>query len=128
MKFEHQQPTTACIQTATRIIVADINDRYAESIIKGHVALYDGFEVHGVRNLLEGLSSDETQFEIDNRNPQSFSVYVKLKAGGVDCVADCSDFDDAVDYARQLGKQYGWAVRNFVLDEACSPAVVNSLQ
>lgn len=128
MKFEHQQPSQASTLLAPRILVADINDRYAESIIKGHEALYDGIEVHGVRNLLEGLSFDETQFEIDNRNPQSFSVYVKLKTGGVDCVADCSDFDDVFDYAQQLGKQYGWPVRNFVLDEARSPAVANSLQ
>ncbi len=128
MKFEHQQSSQASTQPAPRIIVADICDRYADSIIKGSEADYDGIEVHGVRNLLDGLSSDETQFQIDDRNPQSFSVYVKLKIGGVDCVADCSEFDDAVEYARELGKQYGWPVRNFVLNEARSAAVANSLQ
>lgn len=128
MKFEHQQSSQASTPPAPQVIVADVCDLYADSIIKGYEADYEGIEVHGVRNLLDGLSSDETQFEIDDRNPQSFSVYVKLKIGGVDCVADCSEFEDAVEYARQLGKQYGWPVRDFVLHEARSSAVANSLQ
>lgn len=128
MKFEHQQSSQSTTPAAPRVTVADICDLYADSIIKGYAADYDGIEVHGVRNLLDGLSSDETQFEIDDRNPQSFSVYVKLKIGGVDCVADCSEFDDAIEYARQLGKQYGWPVRDFVLHDARSAAVANSLQ
>jgi hypothetical protein len=94
----------------------EIFDRYANGIIGCYAHLYDTIEVHGVRNYAFS-DDDATCYEIDNITPTSFSVYVRLKDGGLDCVGDFGKHDDAVQYSRELRAEYGWPVRNHVLDQ-----------
>jgi len=100
-----------------RSIADDLNDRYADSILLGCECLYDAFEVQGVRDLLAGTGTSGTQFEVDNVNPQQFSVYAHYIEGGADAVGDFGTYALAMQYARELSRQYGWPVRDYVLDE-----------
>jgi hypothetical protein len=77
---------------------------------------YDAVEVHGVRNLAP-ITDNGTCYEIDNLTPTSFSVYVHLKDGGLECVGDFVKYDDAVLYGAVVSAEYGWPVRNHVLDQ-----------
>jgi hypothetical protein len=95
----------------------DLNDRYADSILLGCECLYDSLEVQGVRDLLAGTGTSETQFEVDNLNPQQFSVYAHYIEGGSDAVGDFGTYALAMQYARELNRKYGWPVRDYVLDE-----------
>lgn len=70
---------------------------------------FDAIEVHGVADLgPDGHGG--TLCEMDDENPQFYSVYLHLTGGGVDCVGDFSDFADANDYARELGDLYHWPI------------------
>lgn len=94
----------------------EIFDRYADSVIGCYAHQYEAVEVHGVRNFASG-SDDGTCYEIDNVTPTSFSVYVHLKVGGLDCVGDFGKYADAVQYGAEVSAKYGWPVRNHVLDQ-----------
>lgn len=89
-----------------------LNSRYAESIIGDRAAAYDGYEIHGVRNLNADMDPDVngTNYEVDDENPDSWSVYVHLRAGGIDCVGDFGTQELAADYGRELAEKYGWAL------------------
>jgi hypothetical protein len=110
-------PGGANLQTAATVAEppASIFDRYADSVIGCYARHYDAVEVHGVRNFASG-TGDGTCYEIDNLTPTSFSIYVHLKDGGLDCVGDFGKYDDAVQYGAQVSAEYGWPVRNHVLD------------
>lgn len=81
---------------------------------------YDEVEVHGVRDLNKepggypGCEPDETCCEMDDENPQFFSVYGHLKEGGCECFGDFSTRDLANQYARELSAKYGWEFRQLV--------------
>lgn len=62
-------------------------------------------------------TDEGTCYEIDNLTPTSFSVYAHLKDGGLDCVGDFSKYEDAVQYGADLNAEYGWPLRNHVLDK-----------
>ena len=94
----------------------ELFDRYADSIIGCFAHQYDAVQVHGVRNFASG-TDDGTCYEIDNVAPTSFSVYVHLKDGGLDCVGDFSDYDDAYKYAGEISSAYEWPVTSFVPTE-----------
>lgn len=95
----------------------DVYDLYADSILKGKENSYDGIEIHGVRNTLTGFATVETCYEIDNKNPELFSVYVHQKqGGGIESVADSSDYESAEQYANELSHRYGWPISNYVSD------------
>lgn len=96
--------------------IHEIFDRYADGIIRGNTHLYDALEVHGVRNGA-AAGDDGTHYEVDNINPTSFSVYVHIKDGGLDCVGDFGRYADAVQYGTELSAQYNWPLRNFVLEQ-----------
>lgn len=93
---------------------AVLNERYAESIIGMRAADYDALEIHGVRDMLSHDQTKGTACEIDNDNPQFFSVYVRLAEGGVDCVGDFGTDTLASLYAIELAQQYSWPVHSFV--------------
>lgn len=103
---------TLVIDTA----IADIFDRYADSIVGSNRQLYDSLEVHGVRNFATGIE-DGTHYEIDDNNPTSFSVYAHIKGGGVECVGDFTRYTDATKYGKELSSEYSWPLRNFVLEQ-----------
>lgn len=93
-----------------------IFDRYAGSVIGCYASNYDAVEVHGVRNFASSTDNG-TCYEIDNLTPTSFSVYVHLRDGGLDCVGDFGKYDDAVQYGAEVSAEYEWPVRNYVLDQ-----------
>lgn len=92
----------------------ELNDRYADAIMRAHEHLYDALEVQGVRDLLAGTGASDTQYEVDNLNPQSFSVYAHIKEGDADAVGDFSTHQLAADYARELSEQYALRVFDYV--------------
>lgn len=101
---------------STAAAVTELFDRYADSVIGCYANHYDAIEVHGVRNYADA-SDEGTCYEIDNITPTSFSVYVHIKDGGLDCVGDFSKYDDATMYSAELQAKYDWPVRNYVLDQ-----------
>lgn len=92
----------------------EIFDRYADAVIGCFAHHYDTVEVHGVRNHATGIDNG-TCYEVDNIAPTSFSVYARLKDGGLDCVGDFSNSEDAVHYGTEVGGMYGWPVHDYVL-------------
>lgn len=93
---------------------ADVESRYADSIISNDPTQYDAIEVHGVRDLnVDGLS-EETHFVIDDENPNQFSVYLHCVGGGVECVGDFSAHDKAIQYAHELSGLFSWKVCSFI--------------
>lgn len=132
-----QQAAQQASTGVQNVVAVEVNDRYADSIIGGCAHLYDAIEIHGVRDHYAGTGRDETHFEIDERNPQMYSVYVHIASGdttetnivaksgpeGVDVVGDFSTYDLALEYAQELGANHGWPVHDFVVNK-----VPNSLQ
>lgn len=100
----------------------EIFDRYAAAVIGCFAHHYDTVEVHGVRNHATGTDNG-TCYEVDNITPTSFSVYTRLKDGGLDCVGDFSKSEDAVRYGAEVGALYGWPVRNHVLAHHRTPSL-----
>jgi hypothetical protein len=106
---------TVLINTVTDKV--SVCDRYADSIINGNPGHYSDIEVHGVVDINKGKENSEgTHFCIDDDDPELFSVYLRLKAGGVDCVGDFSEYSNAVQYANELSSIYGWGISNFTSD------------
>lgn len=90
-----------------------INERYADSIIGNRVQNYDALEIQGVINLLGPDDPEGTCYEVNNANPEIFSVYAHLKTGGVECVGDFGTHLLAEQYAKELSLKYGWPVYDF---------------
>lgn len=90
-----------------------IDSKYAERIIAGDTSSYDHIEIHGVRNLNEPDDPDGTQYEVDDDNPELYSVYLHCVAGGVDFVGDFSKHSMAMDYAEELSAIYKWHISNY---------------
>lgn len=86
------------------------DDDYAERIIDGNTDSFDAIEVQGVR------SEDGVNFEVDNVTPTSFSTYVHLVAGGVDCTGDFTTRDAAQAAAAKTSAKYGWPVHDYTID------------
>jgi hypothetical protein len=59
----------------------------------------------------EDLTS--TECEVDDANPEFFSVYVHVKTGGVECVGDFATHELATQYAAELAEKYVWPIRDF---------------
>lgn len=119
MNLTANNPAHECASSkASSVTIVDylpaLNDRYADAIMRGNEHLYDAIEVQGVRDLLAGTGVSDTQFEVDNVDPQSFSVYVHIKDDGADAVGDFSTYQLAANYARELSAQYGLRVFDYV--------------
>jgi hypothetical protein len=78
---------------------------YVESIVRD-ASLYDGLEIQGVR-------MDVDCCEINNDNPEFFSVYVHMIEGGVECIGDFATWKDACDYALSVRGLFGWPIDDF---------------
>ena len=63
-------------------------------------ANFDAIEVHGVRDCY--TAQQITVCEVDDDNPQFFSVYGHLREGGVDCLEDFEKLADALEYGLAL--------------------------
>lgn len=107
-----------------------LNDRYAESIVGDRFSHYDALEVHGVRDLHAPGDPDGTCCEVDDENPQFYSVYVHIKhdrnAGGVECVGDFGVHALALAYANELAQRYRWPVTDYVGLRQSAPGVFTS--
>jgi len=105
---------SGCPLPAAPAVVAPRNERYAESVIKDRACDYDGIEIHGVRDLNEPNDPEGTCCEVDDEDPQFWSVYVHLKSGGVDCIGDFGTHALACEYAGDVFRTYGgWKVYDF---------------
>ena len=102
------------MKAATKLAM---NDRYAESIIGARHGDYDAVEIHGVRDLNSSIPDEGTCCEIDDANPQFFSVYAHLKAGGVECIGDFQTHAMAIEYAKDVAAKYEWNTLDCVLYE-----------
>lgn len=85
-----------------------LNERYAENIIAGSPERFDALEIQGVR-----ADVSRAACEVDNDNPEFYSVYVHLKAGGVECVGDFTALPAAQEYAQELATKFNWPVHDF---------------
>jgi hypothetical protein len=80
---------------------------YAESIIK-NPADYDALEVHGVTS--ETDRDGTIHCEVDDENPEFYSVYAHRAQGGVECIGDFATQQDANKYADETASRYNWPV------------------
>ena len=92
----------------------ELNDRYAGTIIKDSPEDYDALEIQGVRDFHAPNDPQGTCVEVDNEDPQFFSVYAHLVAGGVECVGDFGSHALADAYAKDLAMQYSWPIHDYV--------------
>lgn len=93
-----------------------LNDRYGDTIICERHDDYDALEIQGVRDINLPGDSQGSCCEVDNENPQFFSVYAHLKDGGVECVGDFATHTLAENYAKELVLKYNWnwQIHNYV--------------
>jgi len=94
-------------------VISEVNSRYADSIIAGNPSDYDAIEVHGVCNLNDANDPDGTHYEVDDDNPELYSVYLHCVGGGIECVGDFSKHVMAMNYAEELSDQYQWYISNY---------------
>lgn len=90
-----------------------VDSKYAESIIAGDIRGYDTIEIHGVRDLNPPDDPAGTHFEIDDDNPELYSVYLHCVDGGIECVGDFSKHSMAMEYAGELSVRYQWPISNY---------------
>lgn len=93
----------------------EVNSKYADSIIAGNPSNYDAIEVHGVRNINVADDPDGTHYEVDDENPELYSVYLHCVGGGIECVGDFSSNALAEQYASELSVLYSWKILHFPL-------------
>lgn len=91
-----------------------LNDRYGDTIIGERHDEYDALEIQGVRDINLPGDPEGSCCEIDNENPQVFSVYAHLKEGGIECVGDFATHILAEIYAKDLATKYDWPIHNYV--------------
>ncbi|MGK8203114.1 hypothetical protein ACRS8P_28105 [Burkholderia cenocepacia] len=91
------------------------NKCYATEVIDGTPERFDAIEIQGVREEIDLIDPAKSCCEVDNQNPQFFSVYLHEVEGGVVCVADLATHELAVAYAEQLAGHYDWAIYDYYL-------------
>lgn len=84
---------------------------YAERVMR-YPSEYDAIEVQGVRE--EYTAQQVTVCEVDNDNPQFFSVYAHLKAGGSECIGDFKTGADAVEYGMVTAVFGSWPLHVYL--------------
>ena len=91
--------------------VAPLKDRHLDHSAPLYpIDRYDAVEVHGVREIHE---DGETRCEVDDADPQFFSVYLHFREGHVDCVGDFTYLVDALSYAAELALAHRWPLHTF---------------
>ena len=74
--------------------------------------LYDSIEIQGCKEADDCI-------EVDNENPEFFSVYLHCREGGVEAVGDFSLLSDARSYANKISSEYGWGVYDYAGEPKC---------
>lgn len=102
-------------------------DRYATAVVGDKPEYFDAIEIQGVREveaMIEdskiGTHKTDTTYTIDNDNPDSFSVYLHLIEGGVECVGDFSRHRHAQTYALELSDELSLEVHDMTSQVARS--------
>lgn len=90
-----------------------LKERYADSVIGERSAEFEGLDLHGVRQLESTSPTEQHTVQVDDINPQFYSVYARMKSGEVHCIGDFSLYADAKDYAEDIGRHYQWPLRDF---------------
>jgi len=88
-----------------------LNDRFDFPI---DPAAYDAIEIQGVRDINEPEDPTGTFCEVDNDNPEFFSVYLHSTGSGIECFGDFGTIEKAFDYANELSAKYQWPIYNYV--------------
>lgn len=78
---------------------------YAEEVIADPSQVVS-VSVHGVVEFTEGAGS-RVRCERDDRNPEYFSVYARLRDGSSACIGDFEDAIGANLYASTKSREYG---------------------
>lgn len=97
----------------------EMNCRYAEALIGKHTGLYHGLDIHGVRDQHDPDDPMGTCCEVDDENPQFFSVYArykpKSKTGCIEvlCIGDFGTYELAKAYACELSQAYNWPIYDY---------------
>lgn len=98
-------------------IYTDILDTYTE-LLGYPMSQYVDIEIHGVVDINSGdTESDETQCQVDDENPQFFSVYVRHKDGCSEVIADAGLNKLYVlrEFAQRLAEQNQWRYKDYTL-------------
>ncbi|WP_423378741.1 hypothetical protein [Burkholderia sp. LMG 32019] len=98
---------TALVLAATRSLPAI---RYATRLIRNVPGQFDAVEIHGVRQFHDADDPSRTCCEVDDDDPEFFSVYLHCVSGGVACCADLPTHRKALRYAKAIARRYGWPV------------------
>ncbi|AZG12117.1 MULTISPECIES: hypothetical protein [Cupriavidus] len=99
-------------------------DRYADEVIGGHPERFNSVEIQGVRNEHSPRDAGGGIVELDNVDPQFYSVYLHYKPEeecGSDCVGDFATYEGAVEYANELAEENGWAILDLVTEDGRTP-------
>lgn len=87
-----------------------LDDRIGDQVIGANAINFDAIEVQGVREVVDLDDPSSNSIEVNNANPDFYSVYVHRKAGGVECIGDHGSHTLAAQYASELSEKYGWPV------------------
>lgn len=90
-------------------------ERYAADVIADNPENFNGIEVHGVRSYQTG--ADSHTYEVDDLDPEAYSVYLHVVTGGVECVGDFTRRVDAQEYAREIGAAFAWEIHDYTRQE-----------
>lgn len=99
-----------------KMVPVMVNETYDAQIIDGKPERFDGIEVQGVR------TEDGVNFEPNNHAPTSFSTYLHLVEGGVECVGDFSTREAAQKHAAALAEAYNWPISDMTMDPVAASA------
>lgn len=94
---------------------ADLFDGYAPSVIPCRESEFDTVEINGVRHFSGADFIGGSIAQIDNENPHFYSVYVRLRTGGSECIGDFGRHAWAQEYAASITETYGWSSMDYSL-------------
>ena len=75
---------------------------------------YDAVEIHGVRDIGVSIVLGDIISEMNDENPEFYSVYWHLKTGGVECVSDHPDYAGALQLAELDHSALGWPLYDYI--------------
>jgi hypothetical protein len=96
-----------------------IFDTYPE-LLGYPINQYVDIEIHGVVDIHNDGQADEIECQLDDENPQFFSVYVRHKDGCSEAIADAglSKLYVLREFAQRLADQNQWSYKDYTLGQA----------
>lgn len=83
-------------------------EEFAEKTIADEPDAFSHVEVNGVEFV------GENSVDINNQDPDIYSVYLRYSEGGCVCIADFDTRDEAVTYATKLAEKHEMQLSLFV--------------